>query len=66
GKLSDVENQVRDQGFLRIHKSYIVNPQYVDIYGKTTVTMTNGDVLSVSRERQKFVAEKMLSEILGD
>ena len=66
GKLNDVENQVKDKGFLRIHKSYIINPLYVDTCGKTTVTMSNGDILPVSREKQKYVAERMLSEISGD
>lgn len=60
GKLNDVEMQVDDYGFLRIHKSFIVNPQYVDIYGKTTVTMNNGDILPVSRDKQKEIAAKIL------
>lgn len=34
GTLKDVEKQVKDYGFLQIHKSFILNPQYVEVYGK--------------------------------
>lgn len=64
GKLNEVENQVKDYGFLRIHKSFIVNPQYVEVYGKTTITMTNRDVLPVSREKQTEIANQIIPEIL--
>ena len=60
GTLKDVEKQVKDYGFLQIHKSFIINPQYVEVYGKTTITMSNGDVLPVSRDKQKEIAAKIL------
>lgn len=66
GKLNDVENQVKEHGFLRIHKSYIINMEYIDICGKTNVTMLNGDVLPISREKQKDIAEKILADALGE
>ena len=64
GKLNEVENQVKYYGFLRIHKSFIVNPQYVEVYGKTTITITNRDVLPVSREKQTEIANQIIPEIL--
>lgn len=66
GKLDDVENQVKDSGFFRIHKSYILNPLYVDIYGKATVTMSNGEVLPVSRDKQKELKQQIFDMKFGD
>ncbi len=40
-------------GFVRIHKSTIINPSFVDKCTSSEVEMRNGRVLEVSRRRQK-------------
>jgi two-component system LytT family response regulator len=46
-----------DQGFLRVHKSYLVNVQYVERFiGKNgTLLMKGGKEVEVSRRRKEEV-----------
>lgn len=54
GRLKDWEEKLEDQGFIRIHRSYVVNPSFIQSYqakpsGDGTLTLTNGEKLRVSR-----------------
>lgn len=54
-KIRDLELELQDR-FFRIHKGYLVNLSYVDGYGKTEVTLTNGERLLLSKYKyQDFV-----------
>lgn len=54
-KIRDLELELRDR-FFRIHKGYLVNLSYVDGYGRTEMTLTNGEKLLISRYKyQEFV-----------
>lgn len=50
-KLDDVERLVQNKSckFLRIHKSYLVNTQYIEDFGRFYVKLTNGECLRVSK-----------------
>ncbi|MEG0912234.1 MAG: LytTR family DNA-binding domain-containing protein [Oscillospiraceae bacterium] len=48
-KICDLENEIGFKGFLRIHKSFLVNVQYIESIARTGVKLTNGEVLSVSQ-----------------
>lgn len=50
-KLDDVEHAIRDKGcrFLRIHKSYLVNTDYISGCCRGYVTLTSGEQLSISK-----------------
>ena len=48
GQLSALERLV-GKDFCRIHRSYLVHMRYVERYDRTSVTMTNGDVLPIAR-----------------
>lgn len=50
-KLDDVEHIIRDKGcrFLRIHKSYLVNMNYVACCSRRSVTLTSGERLNISK-----------------
>ena len=51
----DLEAELGDQ-FFRVHKGYLVNLAYVEGYGKTEVTLTNGEKLLISKYKyQDFV-----------
>ena len=57
--MSEWGEELRDEYFVRIHKSYIVNLRYVDkIAGQ--VYMKNGKVLSMTRDREKVDKIKKL------
>lgn len=51
GKLDAFQERIdgRMVNFKRVHKSYIINFQFMDSIGAGTVKMKNGDILNVSR-----------------
>lgn len=59
GKLDDIEKRLSDssQCFLRIHKSYLVNLDFVEEYRNEKMVMVNRDTLAISHERRKLVKE---------
>lgn len=60
-KLSVIEPELPDF-FKRIHKSYIINPNYIVKYSAENVTMSDGSVLSVSRKYRKPFADYMVGK----
>lgn len=60
GKISDLEECLADGGFVRIHKSYLVNLEYVRNIFKDTVTLENGEELPLSRHKSKYLRERFL------
>jgi two-component system LytT family response regulator len=60
-QLKHYETILNDQGFHRIHRSTLVNLNYVDAYQKGRggqVTLSNGKVLDVSESKKKGFLEK--------
>ncbi|MDR1550284.1 MAG: LytTR family transcriptional regulator [Hungatella sp.] len=55
GKLSEVEkNMERSKfSFLRIHQSHLVNYKYIKGIGYNFVELTDGNMLQMSKDRQK-------------
>ena len=51
-KIRDLELDLQDQ-FFRIHKGYLVNLSYVDGYGKSSVSLTNGEKLLLSKYKYR-------------
>lgn len=45
--LREIETVLPDQLFFRIHRSYLINLQYVDSYDAKSVTLKNGETLPV-------------------
>ncbi|MDZ4839651.1 MAG: LytTR family DNA-binding domain-containing protein [Bacteroidota bacterium] len=64
-KLGDMENLVKGiDNFTRIHRSYIVNTDHITEFMKTdggTVKLSNGDIVSISRDRKDEVQRKIKS-----
>lgn len=58
GKLKEVASDAPPQ-FLAIHKSYLVNQDYVIKYTFDFVEMKNHDILTISKAYQKEVREKI-------
>lgn len=50
GSLSDLEDQLEQHGFLRIHKSYLVNMRFIKTFKCREATMKNDTVLRVSEK----------------
>ena len=61
GKLDKVEDETSPE-FIRIHKSYLVNPAYITKYGMEQVVLSNDRILSISSKLQKSVKTRILKE----
>lgn len=63
GKLDDVEEKLKSEKiqFLRIHKSYLVNMEYVEKISYDRVYLKNGEELRISEERQKLIQRQYLN-----
>lgn len=59
GKLSEIEEKVPGF-FLKIHKSYLVNRNYVKKFTYEWVEMNNGDILNISKANRADVRRKVL------
>lgn len=60
GKMTDVEKQISMNKFCVVHKSYIVNINYVSEFCPDEVVMCNGIRIPISQSMRKKVREKIL------
>jgi DNA-binding LytR/AlgR family response regulator len=51
------ENHLQTHGFLRVHRSCMINPNYIEKYDsdQEILTMTNGFEASISRRRRDSI-----------
>ena len=56
------ESYLETHGFLRVHRAFMVNPNYVKAYNSEQefLTMTNGQIANISR-RRKGVLKDLVS-----
>lgn len=66
GKLKDIENKLPEHLFLNIHKSYIINFNYVKEYTYERITMINGDILNISKSNRTLVRGKVLEREIDE
>ena len=59
--MGDLEEKLKDQGFIRIHKGYLVNYLYIRQIGNNEVNLTNNKSLPMSNKRKEEIMEKYLS-----
>lgn len=55
-KLTELEERLCDENFVRCHNSFIVNMSYVSEHCKTGFVMKNGMEIPISRSRQNEVS----------
>lgn len=60
GTMNEYEQRLKSNGFIRIHKSFLVNFRFIESVGKTTVTLTDGTALLLSRNRVAETKRKLL------
>ena len=59
--LAETEKQLADKGFVKIHKSFLVNCRYIYSVDKTTVSLLNyPDILPLSRHRRNETKKALL------
>lgn len=59
GSLKSMEEELKSCHFLRIHKNYLVNQEYIKEVGVREVYLTDGSVLEMGRDRKKEIREAM-------
>ena len=59
GTMKEYDTKLKNSGFIRIHKSYLVNYRYIDSIEKNDVKLTCGKKLPLSRNRIGEVRKKM-------
>ncbi|MFA9423819.1 MAG: LytTR family transcriptional regulator DNA-binding domain-containing protein, partial [Sedimentibacter sp.] len=59
-KLSSVEEQLNNNDFMMIHKSYLINFNHVIEYTYDYVKMSNKKILTISQNNRKAVREQLL------
>ncbi|HIT05888.1 MAG TPA: response regulator transcription factor [Candidatus Scybalocola faecipullorum] len=65
GTLLKTEEKLKDKGFLRCNKCYLVNQRHIVAVDGYTLKMTGGEELQISRPRKKlFMSE--LAEAMGN
>ncbi|MDF2542303.1 MAG: LytTr DNA-binding protein [Herbinix sp.] len=65
GKLSEVSKQLKRMDFLNIHKSYLINYNFIAEIEYHQVRMTNQRILPISQQNRKKIREQ-LSLIRGE
>ena len=60
GTMKEYEERLKSNGFIRIHKSFLVNFRFIESVGKTTVTLTDGTTLLLSRNRVAETKKNLL------
>ncbi len=59
-QIGELEDKLRDKGFFRCHKSYLINLKYVDGYNRQEVILENGEKIVIAKRRY----DKFLQEVL--
>ena len=60
--LKEFEELLSDYDFVRVHKSYLINLHHVKNYSRGeggTVTLSNGDVVEVSRRKKEEFLDRL-------
>ena len=60
--IHEYESLLEDSGFVRVHKSFLVNMQHVEEYQRGEggqVVLTNGHIVEVSRRKKDLLISKM-------
>ena len=58
GRIGELEDKLRDKGFFRCHRSYLINLKYVDAYTRQEVILENGEHIAIAKRRyEKFCQE---------
>lgn len=64
GKMDDAQRQLDGGRFWTIHKSYIINVDYVFEFRKDEIELVNHDILPISKAYRKEIADRLLSRKL--
>ena len=57
------ENHLETQGFLRVHRAFMINPKYVQTYDEdqNIITMSNGQIANILRRRRRSILKDLMA-----
>lgn len=58
--MTELEEELSGEGFIRIHKGYLVNYRYIQMIDAGEVVLTNGERLPVSRRKEREAKSRLL------
>ena len=59
-QIGELENKLRDKGFFRCHKSYLINLKYVDGYNRQEAILENGEAVVIAKRRYEEFCQEVL------
>ena len=59
--MGDLEVKLKEHGFIRVHKGYLVNFLFIRTIGVNEVTLTNNKILPMSNKRKDSIMEEYLA-----
>ena len=60
GQIGVLEENLREKGFFRCHKSFLVNLKYADVYIRQEVIQENGEKIMIARRRYEAFGKAIL------
>lgn len=60
GQMGNLEKELREKGFFRCHKSYLIHLKYVDTYNRQEVFLENGERIPIAKRRYNSFCEGIL------
>ena len=60
-----LERDLQGKGFVRCHKSYLVNLKYVDVYNRQELVLDNGERIAIAKRRYEAFCEAILKYMRG-
>ncbi|MCI5773467.1 MAG: LytTR family DNA-binding domain-containing protein [Erysipelotrichaceae bacterium] len=63
GKISDFEETLKNNNFVRVHKSFLVNLAYIKNIYKDTITLDNDTEVLLSKHRSKEIHLRLLNYV---
>lgn len=60
GKIGVLEEELREKGFFRCHKGYLIHLKYVKGYNRQEVILENGEKIPVSKRRYEAFCKALL------
>lgn len=64
--MKELEDKLVDSGFVRVHRGFLVNYQFIDSIKDNAVVLTTGVTIPLSRRNANEVKDKFLTFIRGD
>ena len=59
-QIGELENKLRDKGFFRCHKSYLINLKYVAGLNRQAVILENGERIVIAKRRYEEFCQEVL------